>query len=130
MKWAYISGPITGLPQQQDQQPSQHAEARLKASGYEVVNPVTIGESLEYGCAQVGAEPPSWDQYMRADLQQMLHCKTIAMLPGWRESKGARIEHFVASVLGFDVICAISLKPVFTTVELSGAFHHECCTDG
>ena len=41
---------------------------------------------------------------MREDLLLLLECDKVSVLPGWRESKGARLEVFVASELGMEVM--------------------------
>lgn len=87
MKRIYLSGPMTGLPD--FNYPAFNAEAaRLRALGYHVENP---------------AENPkqdSWDAYMRKAITQMLTCDTIALMPGWLQSKGARIEYELAVSIG------------------------------
>lgn len=44
-----------------------------------------------------------WEWYMRRTLQMMLDCDEIVLLPGWRDSKGARIERDLAEKLGMPV---------------------------
>lgn len=41
---------------------------------------------------------------MRRGLRQLLTCDTIALLPGWQNSRGATIEHQLATGLGMTVI--------------------------
>ena len=85
----YIAGPMSGLPELNF--PAFHAEAaRLRALGYEVVNP-----------AEINAEHPGdWASCMKADIKQMLTCDGIAMLHGWTDSRGATLEHALAHDLG------------------------------
>lgn len=91
----YIAGPMTGYPELNH--PAFHVEAaRLRAAGLDVVSPAEV----------TLAGKPSWIDYMRADLRLMMGCSTICLLPGWRRSRGARIEYFVAKCLGFEVIQA------------------------
>ena len=40
---------------------------------------------------------------MRMSLKQIAACDCLVMLPGWRASRGARIEHGLALDLGLDV---------------------------
>jgi DNA-binding transcriptional regulator YdaS (Cro superfamily) len=91
----YIAGPMTGYPELNH--PAFHAEAaRLRAAGLNVVCPAEV--TLDGN--------PTWFDYMRADLRLMMQCSTICLLPGWRRSKGARIEWFIAKCLGFEVMIA------------------------
>ncbi len=85
----YVAGPMTGLPDYN--YPAFHAaEAELRAAGYDVANPASIG-------VQDGWE---WQDYMRAGLRLMLDCDGIALLDGWHASRGAQIELRLAMALG------------------------------
>lgn len=64
------------------------AEEMLKRLGYEVSNP-----------ASHGTGEGSWADYMRRDITDMLVCDGIALLPNWGDSKGARLEIFIATEL-------------------------------
>lgn len=89
----YIAGPMTGLPD--FNYPAFHAEAqRLRALGFHVENPAE------------NAPPPcgTWHGYMRIAIPQLLSCEAICLLPGWPQSRGARIEHGLAIELGMSVL--------------------------
>ncbi|HBO4545378.1 DUF4406 domain-containing protein [Pseudomonas paraeruginosa] len=91
----YLAGPMTGLPEHNF--PAFHAEAaRLRSLGYQVENPA------EHGVID-GFE---WADYLRLDLQKLLTCQAIALLPGWMDSKGARLEFTVATNLGMRALHA------------------------
>lgn len=91
----YVAGPMTGYPNSNF--PAFHAEAaRLRAAGLEVFNPAELN---------LGDEP-TWEDCMRADIRQMMRCNAICMLPGWQASRGATLEHNIATTLGFDVLLA------------------------
>lgn len=92
MKRVYISGPMTGKPDLNF--PAFHAKAaELRAQGLDVVNPAEFGEG----------EGLQWADYMRKDIKALMDCNAIHMLPEWRASKGARLEHHIAVQLGFAV---------------------------
>lgn len=75
----YIAGPMSGLPEYN--YPAFHAaEARLKAAGYETLNPAN------------NPEQDSWEGYMRAAIAQVVQADGIAYLPGSYSSRGARLE--------------------------------------
>ena len=93
MNRIYISGPMTGLPGL-NFGAFHCAAAQLRALGYEVVNPAE---------KQSETEDLSWEEYLRQDLQQMLTCDTIALLPGWETSKGAHLELHVGHRVGMRV---------------------------
>lgn len=88
----YISGPMTGLPDLN--RPAFNAKAaELRALGHEVVNPAELPE-IPGG---------TWVEYMEVDIKLLVDCDAIYMLTGWRESKGACIEHDLAQGLGMEV---------------------------
>lgn len=78
MKRIYISGPMSGMPEHNF--PAFNAEAaRLRALGYDVVNP-----------AELNPEPEkTWHDCLRTDLMELLTCDAIALLAGWQKSAGA-----------------------------------------
>lgn len=86
----YISGPISGT----DDYKERFADAarKLKAAGFEYYNPAAIEDALPGG---------EWSQYMALDLQAILWCDGILLLPGWEDSAGAVSEHNNAVRLGF-----------------------------
>lgn len=92
MKRIYIAGPMTGLPE--FNYPAFHsAAAALRAQGHHVENPA---ENPMPPCG-------SWQGYMRMSLAQVAKCDAVYMLPGWRRSRGARIEHGLALDLELEV---------------------------
>lgn len=92
MKRIYISGPMTGLPELN--YPAFNAAAELlRADGFEVENPA---ENPEPECG-------SWAGYMRLALVQISRCEGLLLLPGWLDSKGARLELHIAQQLGLQV---------------------------
>lgn len=97
----YLAGPMSGLPELNF--PAFHRmAARLRAQGYEVVNP-----------AEINANPDAeWLECMRADIKQLVDCDTVAVLPGWSASRGASLEVDLARRLGFNVVWADGLQEV------------------
>lgn len=89
----YLAGPMTGYPELNF--PLFHAEAkRLRDNGHDVVNP-----------AEINVDPAKgWTECMRADIAELVKCEAIAMLPRWQQSRGAILEHHIATQLGLRVI--------------------------
>jgi len=87
----YISGPMSGLPEMNFPAFAE-AAARLRELGHTVISPHEI-------------EQPAltWEACMREDIAELLKADAIAMLPGWGNSKGARLEFFIANELGMQV---------------------------
>lgn len=98
MKRIYIAGPMTGLPDFNYPAFNTAAE-RLRALGFDVENPA---ENPEPHCG-------SWLGYMRMAIRQLAQCDGVALLPGWQESRGARIEHQLATQLGLTVVPASAI---------------------
>ena len=106
----YLSGPMTGLPEYNYR--AFHAAARkLRSLGHTVVNPAELHphgwlRRLLHRVLRVlrlvrGKQlAPTWADYMRADIRALLDCEAIALLPGWEQSRGARIEVSLAAELG------------------------------
>jgi len=67
--------------------------AKLQSDGYEVENPATVS-----------LEDSSWAEYMKG-VEHLLRCDTVIVLPGWQESKGARLEIAIAHHLGIPILC-------------------------
>lgn len=98
----YLSGPMSNLPLFNF--PAFHAAAKsLREQGYTVINPAELDEADDQ---PVGAKP--WAAYLRRDIVELMKADAIALLPGWENSKGARLELHIATALGFEVI---ELKP-------------------
>lgn len=90
----YISGPITGTTDYKERFAA--AEDKLKANGYEVVNPARVTESLP--------ESLTWEQYMGVAVCVMALCDSIYMLKGWRDSRGAKMEREIMLTNGRKIL--------------------------
>lgn len=103
----YIAGPMTGLPQFNYPAFFEAAE-RLRALGHQVENPAD------------NPPPPckTWRGYMRLALRQLVTCDAVALLPGWEESRGARIERRLANDLDLP---ALDLQRMVTLLQATRA---------
>lgn len=110
LRRVYISGPIAGSATARED--FRSAERGInERGGYEAVNPFDVAPLSHsgQGCPS-GYHPGDESQahessacYMRTDLLALLSCDAIYMLPGWRESRGASVEHAVAVACGMDI---------------------------
>lgn len=91
----YICGPMTGLPEN-NYQAFEEAERDLSvACGmFALVNPAKNFD---------GNTGLPWEAYMRKSIIQVMECTDLVRLPGWRNSKGARLEVRIAEDLGLTV---------------------------
>jgi nucleoside 2-deoxyribosyltransferase len=45
----------------------------------------------------------TYEDYMRMDLQWLDLCDAVLMLPGWKQSQGAKLEYLYAAKLGLPI---------------------------
>ena len=107
MKTIYISGPMKNMTD--GNMPAfDEAEKQLKQLGFHVLNPHKICEELNIRFFEMG-KIPEYEDYLKEDIIQMLSkCDKVLVLPGWRESKGSKLEIANAIACGLDVVFDIS----------------------
>lgn len=93
IKRIYISGGISNVPDYKKK--FQSAADILEKFGYEVVNPAKVIDFMP--------KSATYDQIMEIDLVLLRQCDGIYMLDGWKESKGAVLEHDTAKRQGMKV---------------------------
>jgi hypothetical protein len=86
----------------------------LRQQGFVVISPAELDREA-YGWGVV--PPPDLDGFvleeaMRRDLQQLLSCDGIVLLPGWAASEGVRTELTVAKAAGLAVYTWDGKQPV------------------
>jgi hypothetical protein len=92
MTKTYIAGPMTGIKDLNF--PAFHQAAEwLRGMGHEVVNPAEINPDHHM----------SWEACMRSDIAELVTCDAILLLPGWEDSRGAKLEHHIAERLGMRI---------------------------
>lgn len=94
----YIIGPVTGMPYE-NFPAFDDARLLLSRAGYYVNIPhswIIAGSEWHSAMAEsIRRMMAMWADSMRQGLEF-----GIAMLPGWEDSKGAKIEHDLAEALG------------------------------
>lgn len=88
MKKVYISGKISNLPIQEAKQKFAAAAQMVEELGHVAVSPFSNGLS----------DDAPWESHMVKDIEMLLSCDAIYLLPCWVDSKGARIEKHIAEV--------------------------------
>ncbi len=91
-RW-YLSGRVSGLPYTVAWQNFIDAEAKIYKMGGVPVNPLRL-------CLPRW----SWRRCMTTCILHLLTCRFMAMLPNWKESRGARIERRIGLLLGKTIL--------------------------
>ncbi len=102
----YLCGPMSGLPD--NNLPAfEEATAALRLRGLAVASPVEMDAADGLDPAeQVTPGGAVWAGFLARDLRVVTdpEVDAVVVLPGWRESKGARLEVHVASELGKPIL--------------------------
>lgn len=103
----YLAGPMSGYPEY-NYPLFREVEGYLLMRGYDIVSPVN--------CVAEGEN--DWKVCMRACIIAMLRCDRVFLLSGWKKSKGATIEVFIAAALEMDFaeIRESTVNPAFYDV--------------
>ncbi len=86
----YVSGPVTGIADG-----NLPAFERARHDVYEQRPGATV--LLPHWFVPAGAD---WQHAMRSCIETLVKCDAVALLPGWRDSHGARTEAGIAQMLG------------------------------
>lgn len=92
----YLAGPMRGYENLNFGTFEKRAE-ELRDQGYVVMNPTEIAGGYK-------DMPVEW--YLSHDIDLIKQCDALAVLDGWHQSEGAKLEVHVASKLGLDIIRA------------------------
>lgn len=107
-KRVYVAGPMSGY-ENWNYQAFDAASADLRQRGYEVINPVDLDRDVGFDPATSSPEDFDLPAAIRRDIEAILSCQAIVMLPGHENSKGATAERHVAQWVGIDVLVYPSL---------------------
>jgi hypothetical protein len=77
------------------------AAKKLRKAGYLVINPAEL---------DVNEPEDVWEECLRRDIRELMACSGVATLPGWKKSRGANLEVFIARALGWPVKSATRWK--------------------
>jgi ATP-dependent Zn protease len=109
-KTIYIAGPMTGH-KNFNEEAFDNAERRLSNRGWDVISPIAVervdgvvftGRSGNESIKEMTGE--TIKDIVERDISLLCHqCDAIYMLRGWKKSKGATAECYVAKWLGLDI---------------------------
>lgn len=114
----YVAGPMTGIPQFNYPAFVDLANA-LRQRGYDVVSPAELDDPSDKAAALASPDGAmlqysegtgkTWGDFLARDVKLLADdgIEAVVVLPGWEQSRGARLETFVANALcGLPVVSA------------------------
>lgn len=113
MKKVYIAGPMKGIPLFNFAAFDDAEDFIEERMGCEAVNPAQIDREYGFNPEYLPADhdwnviPPSAgtrEEIMRRDINALLTCQAIYMLPGWENSAGAKAELHLARWAGLEIL--------------------------
>jgi hypothetical protein len=105
----YISVPMKGRTEAEILEAEQRALDFIKEkfgdnAGY-IALPTDIGRDLDKFNSYFGFEIANYNNYLAKDIEVMLNlCDVVIMCPGWKKSKGCRVEHYIAMEFKKEII--------------------------
>jgi len=95
----YVAGPMSSVgPPTWNHPAFYRAAAELRCAGYEVICPAEL---------HAPSSETAWDWYMRRDIKALMDCDGIVLLENSFKSKGATLEHYIATGLGMKVFYSV-----------------------
>jgi hypothetical protein len=91
----YISGRISGLGREVYTGKFSKAEELIRANGYKTVNPTHFLVCRWRWLYRI----VGYERTLLYDIWRLWQCDRIYLIPGWMDSRGARIESFAAHVM-------------------------------
>jgi hypothetical protein len=135
----YLAGPMTGI-EKSNYPAFESAATFLREEGYAVTSPAEMDEpairdislrSEDGAIATLESHGQTWGDFLARDVKLLADdgIEAIAVLQGWERSRGARLETFVANLLGLPIYRYTSLlfpnpEPI-SLVELVRAWAEE-----
>ena len=106
-KVVYLAGPMRGYPDY-NFPAFDRAERILRNRGYHPVSPAAMDRLFEgWGAAPpegIAFTPQDCKRFILRDLVALMDCDAICCLPGWQDSKGAKLEVALAKFLGLEEV--------------------------
>jgi hypothetical protein len=105
----YLAGPMSGYPQFNF--PAFYdAAAKLRSQGFDVVSPAELDDQEDKGAALASpdgdpkAAKRTWGDFLARDVKLLADTgiEGIVFLPGWEQSKGAKLEAYVGLLQDFE----------------------------
>lgn len=106
----YISLPITGKCELAQRKKAFDIQQKLEQNGFDVVNPFELGDRLKKSFQLIGKADPTYEDYMREDLNNLEDCTHILLCEGWKLSNGCVREAEHALLLEKNILFESTFK--------------------
>ena len=108
----YIAGKMRGLPDH-NFPAFDRAKERAYQAGFKTVHsPADMDREDDHKIMELLDEYERQTVYAIRDLDAVTRSTSIAMIPGWETSVGARAEYFLAVWLGKEILDAETFRPL------------------
>ncbi len=100
----YVSGPMTDQPNFNREAFEELRQYIESEPGHKVIIP---GDGEEYTYEELEtltATPENRERWLRKDVEDILRCDEVWVLPGWEQSRGSTFEVLIALELGIPVV--------------------------
>ena len=97
----YIAGKMSGV-ENYNREKFKTAEDKLRDLGHDPFNPAALQTA--------GQNDLDWKGCMVRDIKVLVECDMMAMLDDWEDSKGARLEFYIAQQLGIPAVSILDMK--------------------
>lgn len=94
----YLSGAISSQPDFVEYFKAHEKLLRENGLCDEIFNPGNVKDSVDLG------DDPSWMDYMKYDIKQLMDCDILVLLPNWENSEGAKVEKYLCEKVGINII--------------------------
>lgn len=121
LKKVYISGAMTGV-EDYNRPAFKKAEERLSNMNFDVTNPHNLftEEELHSILGDVSlSEDEKWGLFMKRDIEYLVKCDFIAVLPYWETSRGANLELAIAKAIKMPIVQADNLQEITMNINFS-----------
>lgn len=95
---AYICGPMSGMPEHNFPAFNECAGRLRMWTNWQIVSPVELELNANFPPGSLSRE-----EYLKADIRELLECTVLVRLPGWSDSQGAQCEYHVATEIGCEI---------------------------
>ena len=101
----YIAGPMRGYPNHNFDafHKAEKRWAKKTSVITKIFNPARMDEEEGFDPSIAEDSKEHSRSCMGRDLNAILKCDALVMLPGWEHSEGARVEHSLATYLGMPI---------------------------